>query len=217
MSATLFLKKITASIAIASVLVLASSAPVFAHVTIKPGEVATATYQVFTVNVPNEKEVATTAIRLVIPDNVTSVTPTNKQGWQVTTETKQAGETKVVTAITWKDGEISDGLRDEFTFSAKTPERDGEIKWKAYQTYDDGTVVAWDQEESDDNHGHGGDHGPLSITNVSARETSESPVINSAIEETVENAHENADRAFYISIIAVAVSLVAVFFATRKK
>jgi uncharacterized protein YcnI len=41
-----------------------------AHVTVQPTEVPAGSYQVFTVRVPTEKEIATTSVKLAIPDGV---------------------------------------------------------------------------------------------------------------------------------------------------
>ncbi len=191
-------------------LTIASIFPVvaFAHVVVKPGEVTTASYQTFSVNVPNEKDIPTVGVKVLIPENVASVTPTKKMGWKITTET----EDDVVTAIVWSGGEIADGLRDEFTFSAKTPEVAGVIKWKAYQTYSDGTVVAWDQEESDEGHEHSGDEaaGPLSITDVVVSPEVEAGTDTVRIQAT-------AERAQYVAVVAIVLALIAVFIATRKR
>lgn len=216
MNGVLFLKKASVLVSVASVFALMSVGTAFAHVTVKPSEVKSATYQVFTVNVPNEKDIPTVAVRLVIPENVANITPTMKNGWEIATKTNQVGDVEMVTEITWSGGEITDGLRDEFTFSAKTPDDGGELKWKAYQTYSDGTVVAWDQEEeSNDNHSPAGDQGPLSVTTIINDDTSES--VGDQNEKEADTAGENADRAFYLSITAVVVSLMAIYFATRMK
>lgn len=148
---------------LASVLFAATPVATFAHVTVKPSEALTGTYQTFTTSVPNEKDTPTVAIRVVIPESVESVTPTVKPGWLI--ETKKYGDK--VTEITWTGGSIPAQMRDEFTFSAHLPSEAGDIHWKAYQTYQDGTVVSWDQTPSD-KHGHGEDEnkGPYSTTVV---------------------------------------------------
>ena len=136
---------------------------VYAHVSVSPAEALPGSYEVFTTNVPNEKEVPVTGIRLVIPKGVESVTPTVKQGWIITL--KKVGNS--VTEITWTGGIIDADLRDEFTFSAKVPASEKEVVWKAYQTYQDGTIVAWDQKPTDE-HAHAAEknEGPYSVTNI---------------------------------------------------
>lgn len=210
------LKKLPLTLLAALGLVLASSSSAFAHVTVKPGEVSTATYQTFTVNVPNEKEIPTVSVKVLIPKGVSSVTPTKKVGWNVSAEKADGA----VASIAWSGGEIGDGLRDEFSFSAKTPEKTGELKWKAYQTYADGTVVSWDQEEAENgHHGESQTSGPLSVTNVVAETAAnaDSTGVKTGSDEAILNAQTVADRALYVAIAAVVVALIAVFFATRKK
>ncbi len=139
-------------------------ANVYAHVTIQPAQVLTGEYQTFTTSVPNEKEIPAIGVRLVMPNGIQSVTPTVKQGWVVNV-TKSNDK---VTEITWSGGVIDKDLRDEFTFSAQAPAKAGDITWKAYQTYQDGSVVSWDQKPTDD-HGHDSEDeskGPYSVTSV---------------------------------------------------
>lgn len=184
-----------------SVVILSYSSTVTAHVVVKPAEVAPAQFQTFTVGVPNEKDIPTTQVKLVIPDGVENVTPANKPGWQISMDK----DGKTVKSITWQDGAISTGLRDDFTFSAKVPAQETDLQWKAYQTYSDGTVVAWDQPDS--NSGHDSNAGPFSVTKIAV------PVVN----DTDNSSKVIAERALYISIASVIVSLGAVFFATRKR
>lgn len=145
-----------------------------AHVVVRPNTVAPGAFQTFTVGVPNEKDMATTGLRLVIPEGLQFVSPTVKPGWTITV-TKD-GET--VKEIAWTGGTVPVGQRDDFTFSAKAPAAEGELAWKAYQTYADGTVVAWDQPPAvADDHGEteeGADN-PYSVTNVSEAEAHDEP------------------------------------------
>jgi len=159
---------------VASAWVFAIPGSAFAHVVVTPNEALTGEYKTFTVSVPNEKDIPVTGIRLVIPGAVESVTPTVKTDWDV--QTKKDGDT--VTEISWTGGTIPSERRDEFTFSAHLPSTTGEITWKAYQTYQDGFVMSWDQKPSDE-HGHGEDEakGPYSITVVSddTQQTGDAP------------------------------------------
>src|SRR3990167_1365634 len=68
-----------------------------AHVVVRPSEVVTASYQTFTISVPNEKEIPTTTVELLIPSGVASVTPTKKANWQITTKTDGDGDAQRVT------------------------------------------------------------------------------------------------------------------------
>lgn len=144
-----------------STLFVVSSA-VGAHVVVNPKEVNVAQFQTFTIGVPNEKENPTVGLRLVIPAGLNYVSPNVKPGWSI--EIKKAGKSMkgsvlntgekapdedTVTEISWTGGSIPAGQRDDFVFSAQAPASAGEVIWRAYQTYANGTVVAWDQTPND--------------------------------------------------------------------
>lgn len=167
-----------------------------AHVVVKPGEALTGTYETFTVSVPNEKDVPVTALRLVIPNGVESVTPTVKQGWEI--QTKKAGDK--VTEITWTGGTIDAGLRDEFSFSAQAPAKAGDVVWKAYQTYQDGVVVSWDQKPATDHSQESEDEteGPYSTTKI----TNDIITTTTTEDSNAVGAYAIAGAAFALALIA---------------
>ncbi len=143
----------------------------FAHVVVKPDIVKPAVYQTFTVNVPNEKEIATVKVRLMIPEGLKSVQPTTKLGWNV--NIIKDGEN--VKELEWTSGQIANGFRDEFGFSAKVPAEEKKLVWKAYQTYQDGTEVAWDKVSADSGSHSASDtkekvDTPASITNITEKD-----------------------------------------------
>ncbi len=189
--------------------------PVSAHVTVKPAEVLTAAYQTFTISVPNEREVSTVGVKILVPTNIQSITPTQKAGWSIAIEKEGEGDAERVTSVTWSGGEISNGTRDDFTFSAKTPDTETELQWKAYQTYADGLVVSWDQ-KADAGHGSdAGNKGPFSVTSVVAM-TSQDVAVADA-QRAGANAQATVRLAFYSAIAAVALGGIALYFATRKE
>lgn len=130
-----------------------------AHVVVKPATVGIGAFQVFTMGVPSEKNIATTSVRLMLPDGLKFVTPNVKAGWKVVVK-KQATGRKIMdddgmqmdemklTEIDWAGGSIPAGQRDEFSFQAQVPTIATSLPWKAYQTYQDGSVVSWDQTPS---------------------------------------------------------------------
>lgn len=197
---------------IASVVTLALSGVAAAHVVVRPAEVATTTFQTFTVSVPNEKDITTTSVKVLVPAGVEHVTPTQKSGWNIDIESSD----DVVSAITWSGGAIEKDLRDEFTFSAKTPEKQTDLKWKAYQTYSDGTVVAWDKE--DGGSGHSSDNpneGPFSVTKVVA--DTEVEKVTDTDSDRITSTEKNTQRALYIAIMALGIGVLSLVLATRKK
>ncbi|MES2876663.1 MAG: YcnI family protein [Patescibacteria group bacterium] len=183
-----------------------------AHVVVKPAEVVTAGFLTFTAGVPNERETAVTKIKVAIPDGLNYVTPTQKAGWTISVEEEGTGESAVVKAITWDGGTINAGFRDEFTFSAQVPEKATELQWKAYQTYADGTVVAWDKagdaEKSDIS-------GPFSVTKV-VSETEDAKSVKAA-DQSAKDAKGTADTALYVGLAGVIAGIAGIFLATRKK
>lgn len=145
---------------------------VSAHVVVKPASVNVSEFTTFAIGVPVEREQSTVGIRLVVPEGLVYVTPNVKQGWVVTTKKEGEGEASHVVEISWANGEIPQGQRDEFVFSAKVPSTESELHWKAYQTYKDGSVVSWDLNPKDpqpkDSTGKSdfSKNGPYSITKV---------------------------------------------------
>lgn len=148
-------KKIGAALLALAVLLMPAIAS--AHVSVKPESVTAGEVVTFNVSVPNEKEVAITNIKLDIPKGLEDVTPTVKSGWTIKIDK---------TSITWSDGSIAAGFRDDFTFSAQAPARSTELNWKAYETYSDGSIARWDQ-SPDKEEVEGSDSGPYSVTKIS--------------------------------------------------
>ncbi len=151
-------------IVVANLFVLVTPAIAFAHVIVTPSQADVAQELVFTVSVPNERQVPVDSVKLLIPKGVQDVLPTTKDGWTITTTSSSPSQGEQVTSILWT-GNIPVGQRQDFSFGAQVPGYAGELDWKAYQTYDDGTVVHWDQKPagSDDATGNAG---PYSITKV---------------------------------------------------
>lgn len=209
------LQKIFASWLLVSALVLVFGTTSSAHVVVKPAEVTTASFQTFTVGVPNEKDIPTTKLKLAIPDGLQYVSPTVKSGWSISVDRDGVGEDDTVKAITWSGGEIGVGLRDEFTFSAKVPSDATDLQWKAYQAYSDGTIVSWDQADEGDNSHEDGNSGPFSVTKVVSG-TAEQTSISKA-EQTATDAKNSSNRSFYTATAGIVIGLVAIFLATRRK
>ncbi len=177
-----------------------------AHVVVKPAEVGVGAYQTFTTSVPNEKDIPVTAMKLTIPAGLKSVTPTVKPGWTIDEVKDGSGEDAVVKEITWSGGTIPAGQRDDFTFSAQAPAKPTSVQWKAYQTYEDGTVVSWDQAptKSDDD---SGDKGPYSVTKVVDDLTQTPAATTATTTKPVSNSRTNL--AITLSVVALLFSFAA--------
>ena len=200
------LKPLLAPITILIFSLLISPA-VIAHVTVNPKQANIATYQNFTVSVPTEKEIPTTKVRLVIPPEVSSVRPNVKPGWQITLTKDLADETKI-NEIIWENGSIPADQRDEFVFSAKLPAKAGNIIWKAYQTYQDGSTVSWDADpnqtgENDDD----SDSGPYSQTKIIDDLNTNNAVQQTVITQTSQSVKAGIIISLILSVLAIVISI----------
>lgn len=206
------MKKLLLAFLISYFSYLISASPATAHVTVKPSSVATAAYQVFSVGVPVEKDIPTTQLRVVIPEELQSVTPNVKPGWEIEIKKDSEGEEATVTEIIWSGGSIPAGQRDEFMFNAQAPTERGTLAWKAYQTYEDGSVVSWDQSPKNE-HSHEKDAseaGPWSETNV---------VNDFPSSEQLSPKHDTAEDRLplVLSVAALLLAASAVWMQARKR
>jgi uncharacterized protein YcnI len=134
---------------------------VSAHVTVNPKE-AVVGYSVATIRVPNEKDVATTRVRVVVPEGVDVHGVMPVSGWQYTAvrEEKKANpvaeggdghaDNGRITEVVWSGGRVGVGEFMEFPLSVQYAADMEKATWKAYQTYAGGEIVPWDG--SDDKH-----------------------------------------------------------------
>lgn len=193
--------------------VLSSTAA--AHVVVKPAEAPVASFQTFTVSVPSERDLPTTEVKLVLPKELKHVSPTVKQGWQIDVEKEGDGEMAQIVSLTWSGSEVPADFRDDFTFSAQTPSKPADLQWRAYQTYEDGQVVAWDlakdkQPKKADGSPDFSTSGPFSVTSITAQ-----PPTGGVATSGQDN--NTAERAFAMSTVGIALGLIGIFLATRRK
>jgi uncharacterized protein len=142
----------TLLIAAATVALLVAPAAA-AHVTLHPDKVPADSFQRFSFQVPVEKDIPTTKLKVQIPDGVTFVSVEPKPGWTYKTTTTKVdppltmeGEkiTERTATIEWSGGSIKPGEFDEFVISAHVPDEVGKtLIFPANQTYSDGSVVRW--------------------------------------------------------------------------
>ncbi|HEU4962948.1 MAG TPA: YcnI family protein [Bacilli bacterium] len=140
-------KTVTALIIAATLAVLSGTAS--AHVTVWPKQSTAGSYEKYTVRVPVEKDLNTTKVRLEFPQGVKVGTVMPQPGWTYEWDKDDQG---VFTALTWTatGAGIKPHEFSEFSFSGKNPDTAGDLAWKAYQTYSDGTVVEWTGAEGTD-------------------------------------------------------------------
>jgi uncharacterized protein YcnI len=107
----IFFRTLILSMVAASVWVPLASA----HVVVTPKQAGIAEETIFSIGVPNEKDISMTELSLDIPDGVQQVSPTVQAGWTITTTKSSDGDNRV-TRIIWQGGEIPAGQRGDFTF-----------------------------------------------------------------------------------------------------
>jgi uncharacterized protein YcnI len=96
--------------------------------------------ETYRLNVPTEKAIATTQVRLVVPAGMTL---TRFQVLPGFTRSVVRNADGLITEVTWR-GRVAPEEYARFFFQARNPAQPGEVAWKVYQTYADGSVVAWD-------------------------------------------------------------------------
>jgi uncharacterized protein YcnI len=114
-----------------------------AHVTVLPKETTQGSYEMFTVRVPSENDtVPTTQVKVEFPSDVNISRFEPKPGWKYEIE-KDASDK--ITSVTWTtEGEgLSATEFGLFYMQGKVADEATEIVFKAYQTYQDGSVVEW--------------------------------------------------------------------------
>jgi periplasmic copper chaperone A len=108
-----------------------------AHVTAQPNEAAADSYFVTAFSVPHGCDgSATIAVRMKIPDGVTSVKPQMKAGWEVSIKTRNldkpaaaghgATASETVDEVAWRGGPLPDTLFDTFGLLMKLPDAPGQ-------------------------------------------------------------------------------------------
>ena len=133
-----------------SFLLLAAAA--YAHVTVSPESSHGGTVERYTIRVPTEGKVTTTAVDLEVPPDVTitGIVVTGSFAY----DARREGDR--IVGITWKL-DVQPGEVAEFVFFARNP-ASGQIQWKARQKFADGTSADWIGVE--------GDRRPASVTRL---------------------------------------------------
>jgi uncharacterized protein YcnI len=125
---------------VTSALLIALQGIASAHVGVYPNQVAANASEIFTLRVPNEKEIPTVKVKVEVPTGFTVSRVQPLPGWNYEFTKDAAG---AITAITWSGGEIKNGEFMQFIFQGKAPKDAGKFSWKSYQTYQDGSVAEW--------------------------------------------------------------------------
>jgi uncharacterized protein YcnI len=127
------------AIALGLAVALASAAPASAHIQVRPTAAAPGDPVRFELIVPNEKDAKTVRVTLQVPRDVLPFSFEEPAGWTRTNKTASDGS---IQTVTYKGKLAEDGFA-QFSFLASTPEQEGDLVWKALQSYDDGSTVRW--------------------------------------------------------------------------
>jgi uncharacterized protein YcnI len=126
-------------IAVALVAAGAFPAAAQAHIQVTPAAVAPGDAAKFTVLVPGERDSGTVKVELQMPRELLPFSYEDPAGWKRSLVKAGNGS---VERVVWTGRAPSDGFT-EFSFLAGTPDTPGALRFKALQTYADGTVVRW--------------------------------------------------------------------------
>jgi uncharacterized protein YcnI len=114
-------------------------------VLVQPSASRPADSQLYTMTVPNERDVPTVEVALKIPAGVESVIVEDAPGWDV--QVVRANDRIDVIRFT---GSIRPDFFATFRFIARNPVEEGELVWAATQRYAGGEVVSWTGEPDSD-------------------------------------------------------------------
>jgi uncharacterized protein YcnI len=109
-----------------------------AHVSITPRDSTHGATEKYTVRIPTEGKVATTAAELDVPEGVIVETLQAPAGFSYDVKRK---DDRIV-SIVWK-ADVKPGEFIEVAFVARNPRQGKEIVWTLRQRFADGTVTDW--------------------------------------------------------------------------
>jgi hypothetical protein len=119
---------------------LAMAAPAAAHVDVLPARLEQGAAVELTVRVPTERNLATTAVEVEFPAEVTVYSfGEPPRGWTVEPVRAADGRFR---GVVFRGGTIGVGRYADFTMLG-TPFETGTVAWKVRQTYADGQVKPW--------------------------------------------------------------------------
>ena len=217
------------AVGIAAMTIALMAAPAWAHVTVQPNEAIAGGFQTFFIQVPNERDDAsTTKVELQFPPAFASVSFQDVEGWERKVEMVEFDEpieafgeeiTEGVGSVTFTGGEIQPGEFMRFPFSVG-PLPPGELEFKGIQTYDSGEVVRWigpaDADEpaprvnSIDLGLEEGQGQLAALAELTAQ--TDVPTV-----EAEESTDEGGGPALYVAIVACLLAVVALLLALSKR
>ena len=131
------------------VVTLLTLIPALAHATVRTevglAESKAGASETYRLQVPVEKPMATTEVRMIVPEGFILSRFMQTPGWERTVVKDTAGN---ISEVTWK-GKVPDGEFVRFIFQGRNPTNPTKLSWKVYQKYEDGSIVAWDDADKE--------------------------------------------------------------------
>jgi uncharacterized protein YcnI len=137
-------------LALGTIGALAVASAASAHARVSPAVVVTKVGQDFSLDVPTEKENATTTtVEFTVPSGFSIDSFVPSPGWKRSVQSTGTGDNTIIQKVTWSGGSVPTGEDASFHFlaiaaSAKT------YTFGVRQTYSDGSVVDWNGPETAD-------------------------------------------------------------------
>jgi uncharacterized protein YcnI len=162
-----------------------------AHAVVFPKTSTPGAYEKYVLRVPNERDVPTVRVELHFPPGLRVVSFGDVPGWklEVLTDTAQHTTGAIWTGVLPKERFI------EFPFVAVNPTDSASLTWPTIQTYQSGEVVSWTSPDT----------------------SSKTPVSSTLIAATASVPVKVSRTSLYISLAALAFSLIALSVAVRPR
>ncbi len=151
MNIRLSLRRRTALVALALLVVLFIPAAASAHARVSPAVSVSGKLQLYSLAVPTEKSnLTTTKIVMTVPSGfgIDSFVPP-PAGWTQSLSQTGSGNNAVIQAVTWTGGHTPTGEDSLFQFLAQ-PASNQTYTFRVQQTYSDGSIVDWAGPETSD-------------------------------------------------------------------
>ena len=190
-----------ASVMAALLLILLWAAAASAHVDVLPTRVGAGEAQKFTIRVPSERAVDTTAVEVLFPTQIAVYAIRPLASWRAQVLLRPD---KRMRGVVFSGGRIANGEFQEFEVLG-TPQEAGTALWRARQTYADGVVKPWtgppERPGEVSTESGPGQPGPAAATTIA--------VAGQAIDAAASAGSADSSTGTWLGVIAIAISALA--------
>lgn len=110
------------------------------HIDLDPRQSLSKRWETYTVRIPNETQVPTVKIHVVVPEAFEIEMVEHSEIWQIETSRDDRG---FVRELTWSGGRIPPQTFGEVKFLARNPEKPGLYNWQFTQYDETGDAAPW--------------------------------------------------------------------------